>query len=95
VGPINFISEQTVELHVYYADVFETDGQWRREGFWRPGAIVVFVALPLQVGMHRATKREHGVQTKSGSAEPGAHGEAVLGVGAGGATPSRHGGPGV
>jgi hypothetical protein len=57
----------------------------------------VFVAPPppLQVGMHRATKREHGVQTKSGSAEPGAHGEAVLGVGAGGATPSRHGGPGV
>jgi hypothetical protein len=41
-----------------------------------------------------------GVQTKSGSAEPGArsapaHGEAVLRVGAGGATPSRHGGPGV
>jgi len=37
-------------------------------------------------------KREHGVQTKSGSAEPGArsapaHGEAVLGVGAGGGRP--------
>jgi hypothetical protein len=41
-----------------------------------------------------------GVQTKSGSAEPGAfrapaNGKAVLGEGAGGDRPSRHGGPRV
>jgi hypothetical protein len=41
-------------------------------------------------------KREHGVQIKSGSAEPGAlrapaHGKAVLGVGAGGVAPPATG----
>jgi hypothetical protein len=36
-----------------------------------------------------------GLRSRGRFAEPGAHGEAVLGVGAGGATPSRHGGPGV
>jgi hypothetical protein len=49
--------------------------------------------------MLRDVRESLGVQTKSGSAEPGArnapaHGFAVLGVDAGGGRPSHHGGPG-